>query len=255
MLLALYGGEGDPQARLESVVAVMDRSYTGCKDAWSKLRMLYDSYLLRLERDEFELIEKVFPDLDRSYEDIAGRASTVHTLVARWQSRFNAVMTERGYAEYTQMLNERHIWITDTLPLLIDDVVVDLQQCMEDRTLVHTGSKALWDEHLHDWYQRSGTQLPTADFRTVVDRYLDFLTKLTLAEQNQQKAISHLKAQRYTSTFGILEEDVPIKEVQEAFSQYEVIWLQCLQLTKSCSLFKDKTTKFIKMFEKCRDRM
>ncbi|KAI0746384.1 hypothetical protein C8Q80DRAFT_1354619 [Daedaleopsis nitida] len=260
MLFDVYADMGDLQCRLDGAVLLMNAAFEDTDDLWQKLRMLYDSYLLRLEKHEFDAIEKVFPALIRQYNDVQTATSATNALSEHWQSRLEMVLTEAGLERIKQTLDERRVWITEVLPTVIQGVAVEFKSCADGRAKILSDVKALSEEHIMDWCQRSGSHLPTFDFGSTLTQYVNLLAELARLEKGQEHAAGQLKdsmklVDRYTSTLPVDGDDVPIGQVQEVFLQYEVIWARCARIAENCSRLKASMHEHKTTLEKCRDEL
>ncbi|KAI0730678.1 hypothetical protein C8Q76DRAFT_690723 [Earliella scabrosa] len=63
MLFEVTMGQGDLLDRLEGAVSAMVGAFEASDDVWQKFRMLYDGWVLRLQKTDSEVIEKALPEL------------------------------------------------------------------------------------------------------------------------------------------------------------------------------------------------
>ncbi len=112
MLQELYPGDSELPSRLKHEVEAAKQRSSDLNGQWLQVRsslvftrarfrrlpmqfkMLYDGYLLHLEKLDREKMEKAYPELERACEDVLRRARAVVAGKSRWESSFDLALTD-----------------------------------------------------------------------------------------------------------------------------------------------------------------
>lgn len=97
-----------------------------------------------------------------------------------------------GCHEYTGALQQYRLWTADTLLQLIEDAVAGLRHCMEDRSLLRD-TNTFWDQRLHAWARKPGTQLPVHEVAGVIVHFLNVMHQVVALEETQADLSKGLK--------------------------------------------------------------
>ncbi|KAI0713512.1 hypothetical protein C8Q76DRAFT_796472 [Earliella scabrosa] len=261
MLLEQYPGDGELPERLLAAGEKMSERLHDSRQLWEQFQMHYDTYYLHLDPAGRDAMDKAYPELERTINDLTGRSAGTLAIIEQWRPCFELLLTDAGRQVYTRTLEERRAWMIEMFPGRVTVMVQDLQQVHETRMQLLKDSTALWEEILQEWYTRSGDRLPTHVFLHALRRFVKILDDLDAQSSSQRNALGQLKScmrlvEHHTTTLNLLSaEQVSIEDVRESFHQFDTTFVQCLRTTELCLGLKKDLDERVAILMKVRDQV
>ncbi|KAI0735941.1 hypothetical protein C8Q76DRAFT_792427 [Earliella scabrosa] len=261
MLLEQYPGDGELPQRLHAAGDEMSECLHDSRQLWEQFRMHYDTYYLHLEPTARDAMDKAYAKFEQTMSDLTGRSAGTLAIIEEWRPCFDLLLTEAGCQVYTRTLEERRVWMTETFPGRISEMLEDLQQVRDARVQSLNDSTALWEAILQEWYTHSGDRLPTHVYRDGLHRFMKILDDLVAQCNRQRTALGQLKScmrlvDHHTTTLNLVSaEEVSIEDVRESFHQFDTTFVQCMRTKELCLRLQMDLRERIAILMEVRDQV
>ncbi|RPD78448.1 hypothetical protein L226DRAFT_610366 [Lentinus tigrinus ALCF2SS1-7] len=264
MLFELYPGDTTLTSRFNNEVAVAQQRSADLNSLWLQFKMLYDGYLLHLEKADRETMMDVYPTLERSCEDVVQHAAAVVAGKARWDACFDLVLTEDGHQGYMETIDKRRAWATEAFPSEISRVTEEIRLLREERARLLQETSAQWDSQLTGWYTRAGDRVPVVEFCTALVWYLEVLKKLNAQSEKQKNVLWKFNAlMRFaklnTTTLNRAGEmpqaPIPVQDIRHSFEQFDQLWTKASRVIELCSPLAETLERHITTLKVTRERI
>ncbi|RDX45357.1 hypothetical protein OH76DRAFT_1486369 [Lentinus brumalis] len=261
MLRELYPGDADLTTLLRHEVDMAKQRSSDLDGLWLQFKMLYDGYLLHLEKADREVMLKAYPELERLCEDVTTRAAALVSSNKGWARCFDLVLTEGGHQGFTQTIDKRRAWTTEAFPGAIARLVEELHLLRRERARLSQETSAKWDSTLTQWFVRSGDRLPVAEFCTALVWYMDALKQLTNSGEKQKDLLGKIDglmrfAKFSTTTLNLPgQAHIPVRELRQAFEQFDQQWTQARRVTELCLPLMDALKRHVATIEATRGKV
>ncbi|RDX40140.1 hypothetical protein OH76DRAFT_1490545 [Lentinus brumalis] len=261
MLLELYPGDADLATRLSREIDGAKQRSSELDGQWLQFKIMYDGYLLHLEKADREVMLKVYPELERSCEDVTTRAAALVSGNRRWARCFDLVLTEGGHQGFMETIDKRRAWTKEAFPAAIARLTEELHLLRQECARLSQETSAKWDSTFTEWFVRSGDRLPVAEFCAAILWYMDVVKQLTNSAERQKDLLGKFNGLMRFTKFNTTtlnlpgQAHVPVQDFRQAFEQFNQQWMQACRVTEMCLPLMDALKRHVTTLKATRDRI